>query len=187
LDPKDLESLVRSVVEQIVDGAAAPATTTGQNPGSAPARTVAIGADHGGYPLKQQLIKHLEGKGYTVQDLGTHSTEAVDYPDFAVAVAKAVASHAAHAGIMIDGAGIGSCMAANKIPGVRAALCYDLSTARNAREHNNANLVTLGAGLIGPALAQAIVDTFLTTECTEPRHLKRVAKIDSLDHAGAMK
>jgi ribose 5-phosphate isomerase B len=198
LDSKDLENLVRSVVEQIVDGASlvpsggllpnlANQAAAASNPGSVPSRTVAIGADHGGYPLKQLLIRHLEGKGYAVNDLGTHSTDAVDYPDFAIAVARAVANGSAHRGIMIDGAGIGSCMAANKVPGARAALCYDLSTARNAREHNNANLVTLGAGLIGTALATAIVDTFLATDCTEERHLKRVAKIDALDCAGTCK
>jgi deoxyribose-phosphate aldolase len=110
-----------------------------------------------------------------VEDVGTSSREAVDYPVFARAVAEAVSQGRADLGIMIDGAGIGSCMAANKVPGVRAALAYDLSSARNSREHNNANVLTLGAGLIGAGLAQQIVDVWLATECTEPRHLNRVA------------
>jgi len=140
-----------------------------------PGRRIAIGADHGGFELKTLLIRHLEGAGHRVEDLGTSSTEAVDYPLFARAVAEAVASGRADAGIAIDGAGIGSSMVANKVPGVRAALAYDLSSARNSREHNAANVLTLGAGLIGPGLARQIVDVWLATECTEPRHLRRVA------------
>ena len=138
-------------------------------------KTIALGADHGGFDLKTVLAAHLRKAGYQVEDVGTLSREAVDYPVFARAVAEAVSSGSADVGIMIDGAGIGSCMAANKVPGVRAALAYDLSSARNSREHNNANVLTLGAGLIGAALAQQIVDVWLATECTEPRHLKRVA------------
>ncbi|RZV37457.1 MAG: deoxyribose-phosphate aldolase [Chromatiales bacterium] len=138
-------------------------------------RSVAIGADHGGYDLKEVLAAHLQATGYQVRDVGTSSREAVDYPVYARAVAEAVASGSAEVGIMIDGAGIGSCMAANKVPGVRAALAYDVSSARNSREHNNANVLTLGAGLIGAALATQIVDAWLATECTEPRHLNRVA------------
>ncbi len=138
-------------------------------------RTIAIGADHGGFELKQQLLAHLASAGHRVDDVGTSSREAVDYPVFARAVAEAVSSGAADVGIMIDGAGIGSCMAANKVPGVRAAMAYDLSSARNSREHNNANVLTLGAGLIGAGLAKQIVDVWLDTECTEQRHLNRVA------------
>ncbi len=114
---------------------------------SAAARRIAIGADHGGFELKTRLIRHLEGAGHRVEDVGTSSTEAVDYPVFASAVAQAVASGRTEVGIMIDGAGIGSSMVANKVPGVRAALAYDLSSARNSREHNAANVLTLGAGL----------------------------------------
>ena len=136
---------------------------------------IAIGADHGGFELKKQLLAHLASSGHQLQDVGTSSNKATDYPVFARAVAEAVSSGAADAGIMIDGAGIGSCMAANKVPGVRAAMAYDLSSARNSREHNNANVLTLGAGLIGAGLAKQIVDTWLATECTEARHLKRVA------------
>ena len=139
---------------------------------------IAIGADHGGFELKQKLVEHLRGKGHDVRDLGTDSTQAVDYPVFARRVAEAVAGGQAERGIMIDGAGIGSSMVANKVAGVRAAMAYDVSSARNGREHNDANLLTLGAGLIGAALATQIVDVFLTTDCTEPRHQRRVAMIN---------
>ena len=136
---------------------------------------IAIGADHGGYDLKSSLAAHLREAGHQVEDVGTSSNEAVDYPVFARAVADAVSRGSADVGIMIDGAGIGSCMVANKVPDVRAALAYDLSSARNSREHNNANVLTLGAGLIGAGLAKQIVDVWLATECTEARHLNRVA------------
>ena len=142
---------------------------------SAGPKRIAIGADHGGFELKAVLADHLRQAGHQVEDVGTLSREAVDYPVFARAVAEAVSSGRADVGIMIDGAGIGSCMVANKVPDVRAALAYDLSSARNSREHNNANLLTLGAGLIGAGLARQIVDVWLATECSEPRHLKRVA------------
>jgi deoxyribose-phosphate aldolase len=138
---------------------------------------IAIGADHGGYELKTNLIAHLTASGHQVTDVGTTSTAAVDYPVFARRVAEAVASGQAQRGIMIDGAGIGSSMVANKVPGVRAAMAYDVSSARNGREHNDANLLTLGAGLIGANLAAQIVDVFLITDCTEPRHKRRVAMI----------
>jgi deoxyribose-phosphate aldolase len=138
-------------------------------------KRIAIGADHGGFELKAMLVAHLQGAGYQVSDVGTSSNEAVDYPIFARAVAEAVSGGTADVGIMIDGAGIGSCMAANKVPGVRAAMAYDLSSARNSREHNDANVLTLGAGLIGAGLAKQIVDVWLETECTETRHLHRVA------------
>jgi deoxyribose-phosphate aldolase len=146
---------------------------------------IAIGADHGGYELKQKLVEHLRAKGHDVRDLGTDSTTAVDYPVFARRVAEAVAGGQAERGIMIDGAGIGSSMVANKVPGVRAAMAYDVSSARNGREHNDANLLTLGAGLIGPALAAQIVDVFLSTDCTEPRHQRRVAMITDSASASA--
>ena len=152
--------------------------------GTAPASrlpVVALGADHGGFPMKEGLKSVLESLGFSVLDLGTHSAEAVDYPDYAVAVARAVAEQRAWRGIMVDGAGIGSSMAANKVPGVRAALCYDLTTAANAREHNDANVLTLGGTLIGPRLAADIVKTFLTTAFGGGRHLPRVEKINRLD------
>ena len=146
---------------------------------------IAIGADHGGFELKQTLIGHLQKQGHNVQDVGTDSTAAVDYPVFARAVAEAVASGQAERGVMIDGAGIGSSMVANKVPGVRAAMAYDLSSARNGREHNDANVLTLGAGLIGGNLAAQIVDVFLATDCTEPRHKRRVAMIADVSTGGA--
>ncbi len=146
-----------------------------------PRRVVAVGADHGGFGLKEQLKPALAEWGFEVLDLGTYDTQPVDYPDFAVAVARAVAEGRAWRGIMIDGAGIGSAMAANKIAGVRAALCYDLTTAKNAREHNDANLLTLGGTLIGTRLAVDIAHAFLAEAFGGGRHARRVNKINSLD------
>lgn len=140
---------------------------------------VALGADHGGYGMKEALKKML-GDDYAVIDCGTHGTDSVDYPDYAYAVAQLVASGSAWRGIIIDGAGIGSCMTANKVPGVRAAMCYDQATAVNSREHNNANVLTLGAGLIGQNLANQIVTTWLATEFAGGRHARRVDKIDAI-------
>lgn len=139
---------------------------------------IALGADHGGFELKGLLAAHLKRLGHAVLDLGTSSNEAVDYPKFARAVAVEVASGRCDRGIVIDGAGIGSAIVANKVPGVRAALAYDLSSARNSREHNDANVLTLGAGLIGPRLAEQIVSAWVETNCTEERHLRRVAMIE---------
>jgi ribose 5-phosphate isomerase B len=144
------------------------------------ARVVAIGADHGGFPLKEGLKGHLTQLGFKFQDFGTHSAEPVDYPDVALAVARAVKGGDASAGILVDGAGIGSAMAANKVPGIRAALCVDEPAARNAREHNDANVLTLGAKT-DPAVVRAIVETFLTAKCTEDRHVRRVAKIRMIE------
>jgi ribose 5-phosphate isomerase B len=143
-------------------------------------KVVAFGADHGGYALKEQLKKWVADSGYQLIDCGAHSTAAVDYPDFAYAVARLVADGRAQWGIVIDGAGIGSCMAANKVPGIRAAMCYDQATAVNSREHNNANVLTLGAGLIGPQLARQIVQTWLATDFAGGRHSRRVDKIDAI-------
>jgi deoxyribose-phosphate aldolase len=138
-------------------------------------KKIAIGADHGGFELKSVLVSHLRKTGHQVEDFGTSSREAVDYPVFARAVAEAVSQGRAEVGIIIDGAGIGSCMAANKVPGVRAAVANSLLTARHSREHNDANVLTLGAGKVGTGLAEQLVDTWLATECTETRHLNRVA------------
>jgi ribose 5-phosphate isomerase B len=152
--------------------------------GSGPAagqKVVAIGADHGGFGLKESLKKSLQESGYRVVDCGTDSPQSVDYPDFALAVAQLVSQGRAWRGIMIDGAGIGSCMAANKVPGVRAAMCYDVSSALNSREHNDANLLTLGAGLIGPNAAQQIVKTWLETPFAGGRHARRVDKIMAIE------
>ena len=146
-------------------------------------KIIALGADHGGFALKEELKTYLTEQGYSITDCGTNipPPAAVDYPKFAYAVARNIADRKADLGIMIDGAGIGSAMTANKVSGVRATLCYDISTARNAREHNNANVLTLGAGSIALGLAKQIVDTFLSTECTVDRHLQRVAMINKLD------
>lgn len=144
-------------------------------------RRVAIGADHGGFSLKGELSSYLKEQGYDVLDCGTYSTDSVDYPDFAEAVARKVSSGEAWRGIVIDGAGIGSCMAANKVAGIRAAMCYDHATAVNSREHNDANLLTLGAGLIGVALAKQIVSAWLHTEFGGGRHANRVNKIMALE------
>ncbi len=144
-------------------------------------RRIAIAADHGGYPLKEILKPYLQKQGYQVDDCGTHSSEPVDYPDFAYAVAKKVSDGEAWRGIIIDGAGIGSCMVANKVPGVRAAMCYDHATALNSREHNNANVLTLGAGMIEPALARQIVLTWLNTNFGGGRHARRVDKIMNIE------
>jgi len=142
---------------------------------------IALGADHGGFRLKGILAEYLRNQGHEIVDLGTSSDEAVDYPRIAWAVAQWVSQGRCDKGIMIDGAGIGSAMAANKVSGVRAALVYDLSTARNSREHNDANLLTLGAHLIGPGLAKQIVDIWLSTECVEERHKKRVSMISDIE------
>jgi len=143
-------------------------------------RVVAIGTDHGGVDLKEILKKDLIENGYEVIDVGTHTKDSVDYPDIAFSVAQLVAEGKAWRGVVIDGAGIGSCMAANKVPGVRAALCYDYATAVNSREHNNANVLTLGAGLIGINLAKQILNTWLTTEFGGGRHARRVDKITAI-------
>jgi len=126
-------------------------------------QTVVIGSDHGGLPAKEILKKYLEIHGYRMVDVGTYTTESVDYPDFAVAVARAVASGKAERGIMIDGAGIGSSMVCNKVPGIRAALCYDTRTITNSREHNNANVLTLGGPLHSPDELCEMVDLWLKT------------------------
>ena len=139
------------------------------------APVIAVASDHGGFALKQAIVRHLTGKGVAVKDVGTHSTEACDYPVFARAAAEAVARGEATAGVIVDGAGIGSSMVANKIPGVRAAMAFDLATANNAREHNDANVLTLGAGYLAEDLALRIVDVFLSTQCTVDRHKRRVA------------
>jgi ribose 5-phosphate isomerase B len=189
------EQVVRRLVEQAlekhdrqpapgsVQAPSAPRTEGSPAPALDGARTIAIGADHGGYLLKQVLVKALTEKGYGVTDCGTTSTEAVDYPDFAHVVARLVASGACAVGIIVDGAGIGSAMTANKVPGVRAANAHDTSMARNAREHNYANVLTLGARMIGEGLALEIVDTFLATPWGTERHGRRVGKITEIERS----
>lgn len=145
---------------------------------------IAIASDHGGFEMKEDLRAYLKEQGHAVVDLGPNNTEAVDYPDFAAQVAVAVATGLVDRGIMVDGAGIGSCMVANKVSGCRAAMCYDLSTAMNAREHNDANVLTLGGGLIGKNLARQIAKAFIDTAFGGGRHARRVDKIKALDGPG---
>jgi ribose 5-phosphate isomerase B len=142
---------------------------------------VAIGADHGGYELKELLKSTLDEMGIDVRDVGAYNKGAVDYPDFAHEVARLVSTGKAWRGIMIDGAGIGSCIVANKVPGVRAGMAYDYSSAVNSREHNDTNVLTLGAGLIGINLARQIVKVWLATEFGGGRHAGRVEKITAVE------
>src|SRR5215813_9926144 len=144
-------------------------------------KTVAVGADHGGYPMKEELKKFLTELGHRVHDFGTNSESAVDYPDFAHAVARAVSDGSAEVGIVIDGAGVGSAMTANKVPGVRAAACYSVEVARNSREHNGANVLTLGSKTITNDQMREIVRAWLSTDLTEERHRKRVGKIEAIE------
>jgi ribose 5-phosphate isomerase B len=144
-------------------------------------RSVAVGSDHGGFKLKEQLKDFLSDFGLNVRDFGTNSDDAVDYPDFAHAVAKAVGGKQADIGIIIDGAGIGSAMTANKVPNVRAAACYSTALAKNSREHNGANVLTLGAGQNSFDEVKQIVEAFISTDISEDRHKKRVGKIDNID------
>ena len=148
---------------------------------SSSSQSVALGADHGGYAMKEDLKGYLGDLGYEIIDCGTGSTASVDYPDFAYAVAQLVSEGRAWRGIMVDGAGIGSCMAANKVPGVRAAMCYDHATAVNSREHNDANVLTLGGVLLGTNLARQIVKTWLETDFGGDRHARRVNKIMAIE------
>ena len=144
-------------------------------------RSVAIASDHTGIALRRSLVTFLRGRGLAVTDLGTDSTDPVDYPDVAASVARIVARAEADAGIVIDGAGIGSAMAANKIAGVRAAMALNETIARYSREHNGANVLTLGATLVSPDEARTIVTTWLTTPMKEPRYIRRLAKIRDLE------
>ena len=196
ISDSDLQDLVQQIVQRTLgSGNVISSTTTTINPaGHDPdltlvepqphfttVNTIALGADHGGFSLKENLKKFLLKQGYKVDDCGTYSPDSVDYPDFAYAVAKKVSEGDAWRGIIIDGAGIGSCMVANKVPGVRAAMCYDHATALNSREHNNANVLTLGAGLIFPTLARQIVLTWLNTIFAGGRHARRVDKITIIE------
>ncbi len=149
--------------------------STGKN------RIIAVGSDHGGFEMKEALKPFLDELGCNHRDFGTFSGDAVDYPDYAHAVARAVADGACDLGIIVDGAGIGSCMTANKVPGVRAAMCYDEASARNSREHNYANVLTLGGRMISIEKMRQVVRAWLTTPEGEARHGKRVAKIMAIE------
>ncbi len=144
-------------------------------------KSVGVGCDHGGFEMKEQLKDYLNELGLHVRDFGTNSKDVVDYPDFAHAVAVAVSQNHVNVGIIIDGAGIGSAMAANKVPGVRAAACYNAALAKNSRQHNGANVLTLGSGQNSFAEIKEIVLAFLSNEITEERHKKRVGKIDAIE------
>jgi len=183
INDAELHEIVQRVLHQVMGDspressvAASPAPT--QVSGR---KVVAVGADHGGYELKESIKSEISTLGFDISDMGTNSKDAVDYPDFAHAVAQAVGAGKAWRGIMIDGAGIGSCIVANKVPGVRAGMAYDYSSAVNSREHNDTNVLTLGAGLIGVSLAKQIVKTWLTTEFAGGRHTPRVDKIKSVE------
>ena len=185
INDAELHEIVQRVIHQVMGNSAresAGAVSTSPARAEASGRNVvAIGADHGGYELKEALKPELKTLGFEIQDVGTNSKDAVDYPDFAHAVAQAVGTGKAWRGSMIDGAGIGSCIVANKVPGVRAGMAYDYSSAVNSREHNDTNVLTLGAGLIGVNLAKQIVKTWLTTEFGGGRHTPRVDKIKSVE------
>lgn len=142
---------------------------------------IALGSDHGGLKLKKIIIKHLEEKGIEIKDFGTHTEESCDYPDFALEVAEAVANKEMDFGILICGTGIGISISANKVPGVRAALCSDTFSARATREHNNANILAMGERVVGPGLAIDIVDSFLNAEFEGGRHTRRIDKITEIE------
>ena len=179
---QEVRALVRRILLDVLSDETSPAAKADapSAPEAAP-RTIAIAADHGGFELKQQLIPWLQSLGLRVMDLGTDSRESVDYPDFAFSAASMVMQGKADAAIIIDGAGIGSAMTANKLPGVRASMCYDAATARNAREHNHANVLTLGAGMIDLGQAREIIETWLETPWGGGRHARRVAKITAIE------
>ena len=139
---------------------------------------IAIGCDHGAFDLKNAIVKHLQGQGHEVCDFGTHTKESCDYPDFAEAAAKAVASGVCEKGIVLCTTGIGISIAANKVKGVRCALCSDVMSAEMTRRHNDANMLAMGAGMIGPNVAERIVETFLNTEFEGGRHERRVNLIE---------
>jgi ribose 5-phosphate isomerase B len=191
IDDKQIQEIVQRVLQQVMGfsqpasasakPAQAAATTPKSDVQAGSRKVVAIGADHGGFELKDILMVDLLGMGFEVKDVGTCSKAAVDYPDFAHEVAKLVSTGKAWRGIMIDGAGIGSCIVANKVPGIRAGMAYDYTSAVNSREHNDTNVLTLGAGLIGVNLARQIVKTWLSTEFGGDRHTRRIEKISLVE------
>lgn len=142
---------------------------------------IALGSDHGGFGLKETIKSHLEEKGIPYRDFGTYSSDSVDYPDFAKAVAMAVVNGECERGILVCGTGIGISIAANKVKGIRAALCHDAFSAQMSREHNNANVLAMGERVVGPGLALMIVDIWLSTEFAGGRHGRRVDKITALE------
>ena len=178
--PLARDTLAARRVTVIAAGASDPALAADLVP-AAEIRKIAIGSDHSGVKLKENLVSHLRGRGFAVNDLGTSTSDPVDYPDTAAAVAKAVARKEADAGIVIDGAGLGSAIAANKVRGIRAAMCNDETLARYSREHNGANVIALGATLISADAARRIVDVWLATPMREARYIRRLVKIRRLE------
>ena len=191
IDDAEIHQLVQRVLGQVTGQATAPAapvnpplpaeTTPKESNQSPGKKVVALGSDHGGFELKEILKASVDELGFDVRDVGAYNKGAVDYPDFAHEVARLVSIGKAWRGIMIDGAGIGSCIVANKVPGVRAGMAYDYSSAVNSREHNDTNVLTLGAGLIGVNLAKQIVKVWLTTEFGGGRHIPRIEKITAVE------
>lgn len=183
----EVRRLVAAVLAEIVSdessGTFVASATSGEQREQVASAEVAIGSDHGGYLLKERIVADLRERGWDVHDCGTDSTEPVDYPDFAHEVARLVADGRCRFGIVVDGAGIGSCMAANKVPGVRAATCWDVSSAKNSREHNHANVLSLGAGLIGETLALEIVRAWMLMPWGGDRHARRVEKITAIEES----
>ena len=169
----------------LVAGGAAPAggapSPAPPRPATAPARTLALGCDHAGFEIKDALAAHARSLGWTVTDLGTDSAESVDYPDFAYAVGRSVYVGRTERGLMIDGVGVGSAMVANKLPGVRAALCPDVFSAFNARAHNDANVLTLGSRTMGVETCKRVLAEFLGTDFEGGRHARRVQKIADVE------
>ena len=178
--PLAQDTLRERRVTVIVGGPIDPALPADLAPVS-PARRIAIGSDHTGLAMKAALIAHFRTQGLAVIDHGTNTADAVDYPDIAGRVARAVARNEADGGIVIDGAGIGSTIAANKVRGVRAAMCLNQTIARYAREHNGANVAALGSTMISNEEAIAIADIFMTTPTREPRYLRRLMKVRELE------
>jgi len=183
--PEEVRAIVATVVDAVapetaLGGEHAPVRSAERRPSAA---DVAVGADHGGFHLKERIVSELRDHGFRVQDCGTEGPDSVDYPDYAHEVARLVATGASRWGIVVDGAGIGSAIAANKVPGVRAATCWDLSSARNSREHNHANVLALGAGLVGEALALQIVQAWLSTGWGGGRHARRVSLIEKIERS----
>jgi ribose 5-phosphate isomerase B len=178
--PLAADTLRARRIAVVRDDGVAPGDLDGLAP-AAEIRTVIVGNDHTGIALKQAIVTFLRGRGLAVTDVGTSETAGVDYPDVAAAVSRPVARGEADAGIVIDGAGIGSAMAANKIPGIRAAMCVTPTLARYSREHNGANVLALGSTLLTADEALRIVDTWLTTPMREARYIRRLAKIRALE------
>ncbi len=181
-DADEVRRLVREAVERSLGPEPGVPSAPKETPRVVSPRSVAIGSDHGGFELKQVLARAIrEDLGWEVVDVGTHSTDAVDYPDFAAAVGREVASGRVSRGIVIDSAGIGSTMAANKVAGVRCALCHDDTTVLNAREHNDANVMALGSRIVNRGAAARMARLFLTTSFAGGRHERRIRKIMALD------